>query len=270
MKLINLKLNLALLACLALSTPVVAQRGGFTLSLREDLVDFSTMSVDGAEQNPYGTAYRHTFGTELSLGYRLMLDDNWELGISAGVMLHDYSLTGIFHSWDHPASTTDDGLFTQTERQTYDKQTALSLPIVLNVKYLLEDWSETMLWDVIPLISARAGYVLGLTKIEGEYYNELTVNPVPNPYGLTPGTEREWRTTRFDRQGWFAAVGIGVRYGHLDVELEYSLQPRHFVVDQRFENPGTSVNTNNNTPSWEYSTSQDNSDGLTLRLTYNF
>ena len=241
----------------------------FGISIREDLVDFSTMSVEGDTHNPYGTAYRHTFGTELSAGYYLGLDDRWEFGIAAGLMLHDYSLTGIFPSWDEPSNTTADGLYTHTERQTYDKQTTLNLPVVASAKYLFSDWADRQMWDLVPFVSARLGYVVGLTEINGEHYDELTVNPVPNPYGLTPGTDRRWQTTRFDRQGFFWSLGIGARYRHLDLELEYTFQPKHLVTDTRQESvDGTGTQTssysshNDNHP--------DNSDGLTLRVTYRF
>lgn len=264
------KTFLALLAVLSMATTTMAQNGGFTLTLREDLVDFSTMSVPGTEQNPYGTDYRHTFGTELSAGYRFALSNGWELGFSAGLMLHDYSQTGIFHAYEHPTNTSSDGLYTSTEWQTYDKQTTLNLPIVLDVKYLFSDWAENALWDVVPLLSARLGYIIGLTSIKGEYYNELTVNNVPNPSGLTPGTEREWRTTRFNRQGWFAAIGIGARYGHFDLELEYILQPKHIITDQRYERIAADGSPDSAPAPIHYDTHWDNSDGLTLRLTYNF
>ena len=267
------KTFLALLAALSMTTTTMAQNGGFILSLREDLVDFSTMSVSGAEQNPYSTDYRHTFGTELSLGYRFALDDNWEMGLSAGLMLHDYAHTGVFHAWEHPTNTTSDGLFTVTEWQTYDKQTTVNLPFVFNVRYLFVDWSETMLWDVVPLLSTRFGYVVGLTSIKGEYINETTVNNVPNPYGATPGTEREWRTTRFNRQGWFSAIGVGARYGNFDLELEYTFQPKHIITDKRYERintDGTPASTPGQIHDEHYDSHLDNSDGLTLRLTYNF
>lgn len=264
------KTILALFAVLGMTSTSMAQKNGFTLSLREDLVDFSTMSVPGTEQNPYGSDYRHTFGTELSAGYRFALSDRWELGISAGLMLHDYSLTGVFHEYEHPTHTSSDGVYTSSDWQTYDRQTTLNLPIVFNAKYFFADWAENVMWDIVPLLSARFGYVIGLTSINGEYYNELTVNNVPNPYGSTPGTERDWRTTRFNKQGWFAAIGIGARYGHFDLELEYVLQPKHFVTDRRYEclaadgTPASAPAPSHDDTHW------DNSDGLSLRLTYNF
>lgn len=200
------------MACLGTAHGQVTQ--GFGISLREDLVDFSTMSVDGYTHNPYGTAYRHTFGTKLSAGYCLEIDSRWRFGIAAGLILHDYSLTGIFHSWDEPANTTDDGLFT-------------------------------------------------------ECYDELTVNPVTNTYGLTPVTDRMWQTTRFDRQGFFWSLGIGDRCGHFDLEPEYTCQPRHYVTDTRQESvdgTGTLLSATGN----HSGNHLDNSDGLTLRLTYRF
>ena len=51
------------------------------------------------------------------------------------------------------------------------------------------------LQHVVPLVSARFGYVAALTRIKGEYFRETVVNNVPNSLGLTPGTEREWCTT---------------------------------------------------------------------------
>ena len=244
-------------------------RQGFSLSLREDLVDFSTMSVEGNTHNPFGTAYRHTFGTELSAGYNLEINNQWEFGIAVGLMLHDYTLTGFFYSWEEPENTSNDGLFTYTERQTYSSQTTINLPVVANAKYFFSDWAERQLWDIIPLVSARLGYVVGLKAIKGDYYQELTVNPVPNPYGVTPGTDREWRSTYYDRQGFFWALGIGARCGHFDLELEYTFQPRHFVTDTRNE----SVDDNGNNlfaNKTHYDNHNDNSDGLTLRLTYRF
>ena len=264
------KTFLALIAVLNVTTTMMAQNNGFTLSLREDLVDFSTMSVPGSEQNPYGTDYRHTFGTELSAGYRFSLNNSWELDFSAGLMLHDYSQTGVFHAWDHPSNTSSDELYTSTERQTYNKQTTLNLPLVFYAKYLFTDWAEDALWEVIPLLSARIGYVVGLTNIKGEYFNEMTVNDVPNPYGVTPGTEREWRTTRFNRQGWFAAIGVGARYGHFDLELEYTFQPKHIITDQRYERINADGTLASAPAPIHYDTHWDNSDGITLRLTYNF
>ena len=162
-------LTITLLASAAVAFGQMKQ--GFSLSLREDLVDFSSMSVEGDTRNPYGTAYRHTFGTELSAGYYLGIGDRWEFGIAAGLMLHDYALTGIFHSWDEPTNTTADGLYTHTERKTYDKQTTLNLPVVASVKYLFSDWADRQLWDIVPLVSARLGYVVGLTGIDGDYYD---------------------------------------------------------------------------------------------------
>ena len=260
-------LTITLLASAAVTFGQTKQ--GFNLSLREDLVDFSTMSVEGDTHNPYGTAYRHTFGSELSASYYLGIGDRWEFGIAAGLMMHDYSLTGIFPSWDEPTNTTADGLYTHTERQTYDKQTTLNLPVVASVKYLFSDWADRQLWDIVPLVSARLGYVVGLTGIDGDYYDELTVNPVANPYGLTPGTDRMWQTTRFDRQGFFWALGVGARFGHFDLELEYTCQPKHYVTDTRQESvdgTGTLLSATSNHSDYRH----DNSDGLTLRLTYRF
>lgn len=227
------------------------------------------MSVQSDTRNPYGTAYRHTFGTELSAGYYLGIDDRWEFGFAVGLMMHDYSLTGIFPSWNEPASTTIDGLYTHTTHQTYDRQTTFNLPVVASVKYLFSDWADRQLWDIVPLASAQLGYVAGLTGIGGESYDELTVNPVANPYGLTPGTDRMWQTTRFDRQGFFWSLGIGARCGHLDLELEYTFQPRHYVTDTRQESvdgTGTLLSASSN----HSDNHLDNSDGLTLRLTYKF
>lgn len=260
----------AFVVVMGIAATTMAQNGGFTLSLREDLVDFSTMSVPGTEQNPYGTDYRHTFGTELSAGYRFVLSNSWELGLSAGVMLHDYSLTGVFQAYEHPTHISSDGLYTSTEWQTYDKQTSLNLPIVFNAKYLFANWAENALWDVVPLLSARVGYVVGLTSINGEYCNELTVNNVPNPNGSTPGTEREWRATRFNRQGLFVAIGIGARYGHFDLELEYTFQPKHIITDQRYERINADGTPGSAPAPIHYDTHWDNSDGLTFRLTYIF
>ena len=199
-------LTITLLASAAVTFGQTKQ--GFNLSLREDLVDFSTMSVEGDTHNPYG--------------------DRWEFGIAAGLMMHDYALTGIFHSWDEPTNTTADGLYTHTARQTYDKQTTLNLPVVASVKYLFSDWADRQLWDIVPLVSARLGYVVGLTGIDGDYYDELTVNPVANPYGLTPG-----------------------------------------ITDTRQESvdgTGTLLSATSNHSDYRH----DNSDGLTLRLTYRF
>lgn len=260
-------LTVTLLASTAIAFGQVKQ--GFNLSLREDLVDFSTMSVDGDTRNPYGTAYRHTFGTELSAGYYLEIDDQWEFGLAAGLMLHDYSLTGIFHSWDEPTNTTADGIFTHTTHQTYNEQTTLNLPVVASVKYLFNEWADRQLWDIVPLVSARLGYVIGLTGIKGECYDELTVNPVVNPYGLTPGTDRTWQTTCFDRQGFFYSLGFGVRCGHFDLELEYTTQPKHYVTDtlqESVDGVGTLLSSTSN----HSDNHKDNSDGLTLRLTYRF
>ena len=260
----------ALVVMLGVATTTMAQNGGFTLSLREDLVDISSMSVPGTEQNPYGTDYRHTFGTELSAGYRFILSDSWELGLSAGLMLHDYSLTGVFHAYEHPTNTSSDGLYSRTEWQIYDKQTTLNLPLVFNAKCLFTDWAEDALWDVVPLLSARIGYIVGLTSVNGEYFNELTINNVPNPYGATPRTEREWRTTHFNRQGWFAAIGVGASYGHFDLELEYTLQPKHIITDQRYERINADGTPASAPTPIHHDTHWDNSDGLTLRMTYIF
>lgn len=265
-----MKKLIILLACVLAAGAAGAQKNGFTLSLREDLVDFSTMSVGDNEMNPYGTAYRHTFGTELSVGYHYCPTGGWEFGISAGLMLHNYSQTGIFNIWEKPTYTSQDGLFTVTEWQTYDRQTTLNLPLVLNVKYLFADWAEAQLWDVVPLVSTRLGYVMALTRIKGEYFCETVVNNVPNPQGLTPGTDREWSTTRFDRQGWFLAFGVGLRYSHLDFELEYTFQPRHLVTDRHYERlDGAGVPTTASAPT-HLDTHFDNSDGLTLRISYSF
>ena len=223
-----------------------AQSRGITVSLREDLVDYSTMAVGDNEMNPYGTDYRHTFGTELSVGYHYCLTSGWEFGISAGLMLHDYSQTGIFNTWEKPTHTSSDGLFTVTEWQTYDRQTTLNLPVILNVKYLFADWAEAQLWDVVPLVSARFGYVAALTRIKGEYFRETVVNNVP------------------------MAFGVGLRYSHLDFELEYTLQPRHLVTDRHYERlDGAGVPTTAPAPT-HLDTHRDNSDGLTLRISYNF
>ncbi len=265
-----MKKDIILLTCVLATMAAGAQSRGITVSLREDLVDFSTMAVGDNEMNPYGTDYRHTFGTELSLGYHYCLTSGWEFGISAGLMLHDYSQTGIFNTWEKPTHTSLDGLFTVTERQTYDRQTTLNLPVILNVKYLFADWAEAQLWDVVPQVSARFGYVAALTRIKGEYFCETVVNNVPNSLGLTPGTEREWCTTRFDRQGWFLALGVGLRYSHLDFELEYTLQPRHLVTDRHYERlDGAGDPTTAPAPT-HLDTHFDNSDGITLRISYNF
>ena len=141
--------------------------------------------------------------------------------------------------------------------------------MVASVKYLFSDWADRQLWDIVPLVSARLGYVVGLTGIDGDYYDELTVNPVANPYGLTPGTDRMWQTTRFDRQGFFWALGVGARFGHFDLELEYICQPKHYVTDTRQESvdgTGTLLSATSNHSDYRH----DNSDGLTLRLTYRF
>ena len=92
-----MKKTIIFLVCVLAAGVADAQSHGITVSLREDLVDFSTMSVGDNEMNPYGTAYRHTFGTELSVGYHYCPTGGWEFGISAGLMLHDYSQTGIFN-----------------------------------------------------------------------------------------------------------------------------------------------------------------------------
>lgn len=242
---------------------------GFTLTLREDLVDFSTMSVEGDTPNPYGTAYRHTFGTEISAGYYLGISDQWEFGIAAGLMLHDYSLTGIFHTWEEPTNTTDDGIFTHTERQTYKNQTTLSLPIVASAKCIFSDWAERQLWDIAPLLSARLGYVVGLTGIKGEYYDELTVNPVPNPYGMEPCTEYTWRTSSFIRRGFIWSFGIGARCGLFDLELEYIFQPKRYISDSRQESvDGNGVLRGSSSTHNDYN--RDNGDGLALRITFRF
>ena len=140
-----MKKDIILLTCVLATVAAGAQSRGITVSLREDLVDFSTMAVGDNEMNPYGTDYRHTFGTELSLGYHYCLTSGWEFGISVGLMLHDYSQTGIFNTWEKPTHTSLDGLFTVTEWQTYDRQTTLNLPVVLNAKYLFADWAEAQL-----------------------------------------------------------------------------------------------------------------------------
>lgn len=260
-------LTVTLLTSTAIAFGQVNQ--GFTLTLREDLVDFSTMSVEGDTRNPYGTAYRHTFGTEISAGYYLGISDQWEFGIAAGLMLHDYSLTGIFHTWEETTNTTDDGIFTHTERQTYNEQTTLNLPIVASAKCIFSDWAERQLWDIAPLLSARLGYVVGLTGIKGEYYDELTVNPVPNPYGLAPGTDFLWSDTRFDRQGFFWALGIGARCGRFDLELEYTFQPKHYITETRqksVDGTGTLLSATSS----HNDQHRDNGDGLTLRLSIRF
>jgi len=243
---------------------------GITLSLREDICDFSIMAVPGNTEGIAGTEYRHTFGTELSAGYRVTLDNRWEFSLTAGLMLHDYSLTSIFAEKDVPTHTTDDGLFTETEYQRYDKLTTVNLPIIAGVKYLFTTWADEKLWDIVPLLSARAGYVIGLTSIDGEYYHELATNPVSNPYGITPGIEYEWHNSHFDRQGVFCAVGIGARYNQLTLELEYTLQPRHFFGEQRFESYNVNGDAVSDPQKLHYDNHRDNGDGLTLRVSYNF
>lgn len=242
----------------------------FGVSLREDLVDFSSMFVVADSHNPYGSAYRHTFGTEFSLRYALEFDDEWAIGLSVGLMMHDYSLTGIFPSWDEPANTTNNGLFTHSQSVSHDRQTTLNLPLTADVKYYMVDMADNLLWNVIPFVSGRMGYVFGIIPIKSHSCETTAVNYVPNDLDLPVGTDIVEEDTRFDRRGILWSLGIGVRYGHLDIELEYIAQPRHYISEGRIITIDATGTPQPTMPTGHNEYQIDNSDGLALRLTWNF
>ncbi len=166
----NMKRILLTICFLASTAIAFGQAGdGFFLTLREDLIDFS-MPINN-NLNPTRTSVSHIFGTELSAGYRLALGDEWSVGLSAGLMLHDYSWTNTFESQGEFTVLQVDGS-THTSSATHSGQTTLNLPLLLNVQYHFTDWAENNLWEVVPMLSARVGYVVGLTHIKSHFYDE--------------------------------------------------------------------------------------------------
>lgn len=248
----------ALLATVAILAHGQATHGPF-LSLREDLIDFS-MPINN-NLNPTRTSVSHIFGTELSAGYRFALDDEWTLGLSAGLMLHDYSWTNAFENQTVTTAIEYDGS-THTYSATHSGQTTLNLPLLLSVQYHFNEWAEHNLWDVVPLLSARIGYVVGLSSIKSEFYDEYH-------FAADASGSIERRNYTFDKQGLHLAFGIGASYRHLDVELEYAMQPNHYVGSQHLQfidADGTTSTSTLGSQNFAFASG----DGLTLRVTYNF
>lgn len=270
-KTFTMKRTILIITLLTYSVIAVGQvHHSFGVSLREDLVDFSTMSVAGDSHNPYGTDYRHTFGTEFSLRYALDFDDEWAIGVSVGLMLHDYSLTGIFHSWDEPANTTNNGLFTHSQSVSHDRQTTLNLPLTADVKYYMVGMADNLMWNVIPFVSGRMGFVFDIIPIKRHSYETISVNNGTNDLDLPVGTDIVEEDTRYDRRGILWSLGIGISYGHLDIELEYITQPRHYVSEGRIMTVDATGTPQPTMPTSYNEYQIDNGDGLALRLTWNF
>lgn len=256
----NMKRILLTICFLASTAIAFGQAGdGFFLTLREDLIDFS-MPINN-NLNPTRTSVSHIFGTELSAGYRLALGDEWSVGLSAGLMLHDYSWTNTFESQGEFTVLQVDGS-THTSSATHSGQTTLNLPLLLNVQYHFTDWAENNLWEVVPMLSARVGYVVGLTSIKSHFYDE---------YHFAGDATGDIETSdyTFDKQGFHLAFGIGASYRHFDLELEYAMQPNHYVGTQHqqfIEADGTTNTTTIGPQRYAFAAG----DGLTLRLTFNF
>ena len=251
--------------CFLASTAIAfGQAGdGFFLTLREDLVDFS-MPINN-NLNPTRTSVSHIFGTELSAGYRLAIDDEWSVGLSAGLMLHDYSWTNTFENQSESTVLLDDGS-THTSSATHSGQTTLNLPLLLSVQYHFTDWAESNLWEVVPLLSARVGYVVGLTRIQSKYFDEY--HYVANAYGPASGSI-ETSDYTFDKQGFHLAFGIGASYRQFDLELEYAMQPNRYIGSQHMQFVAADGTTSTSTISSQHYAFAAG-DGLTLRLTFNF
>lgn len=255
---------------LAFAMPVGAQgdymRSGFTLSLREDLIDVSM--PEGTNLNPTRTHISHIFGTELSVGFREVLNSQWSVGLSVGLMLHDYAWTNEFA--DQPVTTsTDESGSTYTDYSTFDGQTTLNLPLTIDVKFRLSEWADQQMWDIIPMLSTRIGYVVGLTSIYGERYRKHTWPDHPE-WGVTAGREEVTEYIAFNKQGVLFAMGIGFSYKHLDFELEYAIQPSNNVMKKiqldQLETEAEPQVTDYGAGPYAFAAG----DGFTLRLTYNF
>lgn len=256
----NMKRTLLTICFLASTAIAFGQAGdGFFLTLREDLVDFS-MPINN-NLNPTRTSVSHIFGTELSAGYRLAIDDEWSVGLSAGLMLHDYSWTSTFESQSESTVLLDDGT-THTSSATHSGQTTLNLPLLFNVQYHFTDWAESNLWEVVPLLSARVGYVVGLTHIKSHFYNEYH-------FAADATGDIETSDYTFDKQGFHLAFGIGASYRHFDLELEYAMQPNRYIGSQHQQFIAADGTTSSyTTGSQHYAFGAG--DGLTLRVTFHF
>lgn len=260
-----MKKTLLTITLLASTCIAIGQgQSGFTLSLREDLVDISMNLNDN--YNPIHTAYSHIFGTELSVGYREVFNRHWSVGLSAGLMLHDYSWTNVFSTQD-PTTTTFSNGSTQTTYDIFSGNLTLNMPLIIDVKYRFSDWADKQMWDVIPLLSARLGYVLGLVSINEQRYNKQQWPD--GPYGVTAGELEEYDYGKFNKQGVHFSLGIGLTYNQFDFELEYAMQPNNYVLrhTEKIQEAGSEAIEYNYGPSKHAFAAGD---GFTLRMTYNF
>ena len=259
MKKILLTIMLLASTCIAIGQG----QSGFTLSLREDLVDVSMYL--NRNYNPIHTANSHIFGTELSVGYREVIDQHWSVGFSAGLMLHDYSWTDLF-STQAPTTTTSSNGFSSTTYDTFSGNLTLNLPLMIDVKYRFADWADNQMWDVIPLLSARLGYLVGLVSINEKRYRK---DQWPDgSFGVTAGEQEDYYYGAFNKQGIHFSLGIGLTYKQFDFELEYAMQPNNHVMrhTKKIEEAGETTEYEFGTSKYAFAAG----DGFTLRMTYNF
>lgn len=251
-------------ACLAFGQT----QSGFHITLREDLIDISM--PDNANLNPTRTTVSHIFGTELSFGFHEMIGRQWSVGLSAGLMLHDYSWTDRFATQALTTTTTASGRMVSTSAD-YSGRTTLNLPVMIDVKYRFADWADAQMWDAVPLLSARLGYVVGLTQIDEETYEmESWSNGSYGPYEIEAGVIENRYYGSFNKQGIHFSLGVGLSYRHFDLELEYAMQPSNYVRHHigTVENLETGESTVKDFGTAKYAFAAG--DGLVLRLTYNF
>lgn len=236
---------------------------GITLSLSEAL---GTPNLIHSEQiYPSGGEFDHVFCTELTAGYRMVVGDHWSFGLSTGLVMADYTHS---HTFDGIPLTTQTGYTGNifTHQASYTGRTTLNLPILVDAKLHFTGFARQQGIAIVPLLSARAGYIIGLTSIKGD--EQHTYHFV----SATPPNDRADRYySHTNMQGLYMSIGVGLSFRQFSLELEYARQPHTSTTKgiHSYKELYTGKPEEVKVDDWERF-AMDDEITFTLRLTYNF
>lgn len=223
---------------------------------------FDVWDISFQTMENYNMKFVPNAGVGVRWGYTF--NDRLSVGLSAGLAWWNYASFNNFQDYDRPLVTATTSY---RELRNYSSPNVVSLPVSLDVKWYFTDWAALAGWDVVPLVTARLGYMINIQSIHCTGYDKLTVL-TPFPGDTWTGTTTTTYDDRYVHQGMSYAFGAGIRYRNLEVWPEIRVLPYYTKINDKTITVGDDGTTSESVSS--FLRSGPAGDGFALRLVYNF